>query len=167
MSSPQKGPISSSPSYGEERESAGCEWGAGGAWKCVCICAWGASAGGPVLGPRGVMDGFRGGGAPQAQACLERTIVSANEVWLPHRGGAAPSAYIVSNSSFGNLQPPKASHLKKPTQRCGVGGRPEPCRPPRGPTRSRQSPASCHPSSPPTNPPAPSSPNFIILVSRQ
>lgn len=72
------------------------EWVASGggergwSWKHLCICARvcrGASAGGPVLSPQWGDRWFPWGGAGQAQACLERTIVLVNEVWLPHRGG--------------------------------------------------------------------------------
>lgn len=110
---PSKSAINSSCCYYEEGKER--EWGLGvGSWKCLCICAcvcMGAGTGGHVLSAQWGDGWLRWGRSTQAQASLEGTIVLANEVCLS--AGAAPSAFIISNSSLGNSHPPEASHLKK------------------------------------------------------
>ena len=62
-----------------------------------------------VLG--GVIDGFGGAGQHRPRPAWRGPLSWQMRFGFP--AGAAPSAFIISNSSLGNSHPPKASHLEK------------------------------------------------------
>lgn len=90
-------------------EGKGWESGAGGSRKHLCIrVGRGAGAGGHVLSPRWGDRWLPWGGAGQARASLEGTIVLANEGWLPSKGG--PICFPCCQQQPREFPPPTKPH---------------------------------------------------------
>lgn len=100
---PSKGAINSNCCYyGQGREAP----------RSICVSAWAEGqaqvAMSSVLG--GVIDGFHGAGLDRPRPAWRGLLSWQMRFGFP--AGAAPSAFIVANSSLGNSHPPQS--LTKP-----------------------------------------------------